>query len=102
MVEATKKFDGFKGSGIRERPVVILGGNRDDHRQYKREDALPVCDVSCEPCYEPFQFENGRVACLLQREATRAEQRTNERREVHVRGMRFCEIERERGNPWWS
>ena len=44
VAEKNNKFDGFKGNGIRERPVVILGGNRDDHRQYKREDALPVCE----------------------------------------------------------
>ena len=43
MVEATNKFDGFKGNGMREGPVVILVGNRDDHRQHKREDASPVC-----------------------------------------------------------
>ena len=59
-------------------------------------------NVSCEPCYEPLRLETGRVACLLQREATREEQRTNERREVRVRGMRFCEIRRARGNAWWS
>ena len=45
--------------------------------------------VLSEPCYELFQLANGRAADLLQREATREEQRTNEQREVCLRGMRL-------------
>ena len=48
---------------MRERPVITLGGNRDDYRRHKTRGSIAGVQVSYEPRYKPFA--KGRTAGFI-------------------------------------